>query len=208
MNSTRLTLWLVPLAIYLVFCVWYTNLSGPLSDEEIHSFVSRLEQGGATPERIANITRFMESDTGSQFIMINALDMRENPPNLPATGPDASASDLINHYMEHMYPAQFSRACHPVFFGRAVSDAMDVTGIEGAEIWDQGALFRYRSRRDVMEITTNPAFADRHGYKIGALEKTIAFPVEASLYYSDLRFMLALMLFALVSFIDLLVYRR
>jgi hypothetical protein len=110
--------------------------------------------------------------------------------------------------MEHMYPAQFSRACHPVFFGRAVFYALDLTGIQGAEVWDQGALFRYRSRRDRMEISTNPKFSERHDYKIGALQKTIAFPVETSLYYSDLRFMLALILFALVSFIDLLLYRR
>jgi hypothetical protein len=95
-----------------------------------------------------------------------------------------------------------------VFFGRAVFDAMDVSGIEGAEHWEQGALFRYRSRRDIVEIATNPAFSERHDYKMGALEKTIAFPVEAVLYYSDLRVMLALLLFSLVSFIDLLIYRR
>ena len=147
MNSSRLSLWLVPLAFYLVFCVWYTNLSGPLTGPEIEAFVQQFEQNGATPERIARVRRFMEEDTGRQFIMINALDMRDNPPDLPATGPDASASDLINHYMEHMYPAQFARASHPVFFGRAVFDAMDIVGIEGAEVWDQGALFRYRSRR-------------------------------------------------------------
>ncbi len=43
---------------------------------------------------------------------------------------------------------------------------------------------------------------------MAALEKTIATPVEAVLYYSDLRVMLALLLFSLVSFIDLLNYRR
>ncbi len=208
MNNKRLWLWLISLGVYVAFCLWYTNLAGPLSEGEIAGFITRMEQGGASPERVATMRRFMEEDTGRQFIMINALDMREDPPDLPATGPDATASDLINHYMEHMYPAQFARASHPVFFGRAVFDAMDVSGIEGAEHWEQGALFRYRSRRDILEIATNPAFAERHDYKMGALEKTIAFPVEAVLYYSDLRFILALLLFSLVSLIDLLIYRR
>ena len=208
MNRNRLTLWLLPFAVYLVFCLWYTNLSGPLSDQEIADFTLQFEQNGLPPERIENLRRFMKEDTGRQFIMINSLDMRENPPTLPATGPGASASDLINHYMEHMYPAQFARASHPVFFGLAVFDAMDISGIEGAEHWEQGALFRYRSRRDILAISSNPVFADRHDYKMGALEKTIAYPVEPSLYYSDLRLMLALILFSLVSFIDLVVYRR
>ncbi len=208
MKNKRTGLWLVPVVIYVVFSLWYTNLGGPLSSEEIDSFVAQLEQNGATAARIANIRRFMEEDSGNQFIMINALDLRENPPNLPATGPDATASDLINHYMEHMYPAQFARASHPIFFGRAIFDAMDISGIEGAEHWDMGALFRYRSRRDIMAISTNPAFAERHDYKMGALEKTIAYPVEADLYLSDPRFLLALILFSLVSFIDLMIYRR
>ena len=208
MKNKRTGLWLVPGVIYIAFCLWYTNLGGSLSSEEIDSFVAQLEQNGATAARIANIRQFMEEDSGNQFIMINALDMRENPPDLPATGPDASASDLINHYMEHMYPAQFARASHPIFFGQAIFDAMDISGIEGAEHWDMGALFRYRSRRDIMAISTNPLFAERHDYKMGALEKTIAYPVEPDLYLSDPRFLLALILFSLVSFIDLMIYRR
>ena len=208
MHSARLSLWLIPLAFYLVFCVWYTNLSGPLTEAEIDYFVEVMRDNGAAAERPTNIRRFMEQDSGRQFIMVNSLDLNETPPNLPATGAGASASDLLNHYMEHMYPAQLARACHPVFFGAVVFDAMDISGIEGGETWDQSALFRYRSRRDVMEISTNPAFADRHEYKMAALDKTIAYPVEASLYYADARFMLFLLLLALVSVIDLVLYRR
>ncbi len=29
------------------------------------------------------------------------------------------------------------------------ADALDLSGIENAESWDQAALFRYRSRRDI-----------------------------------------------------------
>jgi hypothetical protein len=208
MTSARLWLWLVPSAFYLVFCIWYTNLAGPLSDAEIQTFVAKLETAGAPAERISFVRKFMQEDTGRQLIMINALDMNENPPQLPATGPDASAAQLLNHYMAHMYPALLSRASHPVFAGRAVYDAMDVSGIEGAQTWDQGALMRYRSRRDLMEISTDPAFNERHDYKMAALEKTIAYPVEASLYYADMRIMLALILFSLISLADLLAYRR
>ena len=72
MNSTRLTLWLVPLAIYLVFCVWYTNLVGPLTEQEITELVAQFENNGVPADRIDNLRRFMEEDTGRQFIMINS----------------------------------------------------------------------------------------------------------------------------------------
>jgi len=89
-----------------------------------------------------------------------------------------------------------------------VYPSMDLIGIQHAEDWDQGALFRYRSRRDLMEISTDPAFSERHDYKLAALTKTIAYPVETVLYFSDLRLMLALLLFSLVALADLLIYRR
>lgn len=208
MKSRRLWLWLITAFAYVAFALWYTNLSGPLTEEEINAFVQTAESHDAPPERIAMIRKFMEEDTGNQFIMVNNLDMAEAPPTLPATGPGASASELIDHYMEHMYPAQFKRASHPVFYGNAVATAMDLTGIENAESWTHGALFRYRSRRDVLAISTDPRFSERHEYKLAALTKTIAYPVEPVLYPNDLRILLALVLFSLVSLIDLIVYRR
>lgn len=149
MNSRRLWLWLIPALCYVLFALWYTNLSGPLTEAEISAFVQLAESSDAPPERIAMMRKFMQEDTGNQFIMVNNLDMAEAPPSLPATGPGASASELMHHYMGHMFPALFKRASHPAFFGRAVAGAMDLSGIENAEVWSQGALFRYRSRRDV-----------------------------------------------------------
>jgi hypothetical protein len=208
MNSRRASLWFIPFAIYIVFLVWYTNLSGPITEKEMQSYLATMQANGADPSRMDFLRTFMTSDTGNHFIMINILDLNESPPDLPATGPQATAADLINHYMAHMYPAQLARASHPVFFGQAIHDAMDLTGIENAEHWEQGALFRYRSRRDLMDIATDPKFAERHDYKLGALEKTIAFPVQPTLHLSDLRLLLALLLFSLVAFVDLLVYRK
>lgn len=208
MKNRRLWLWIVPALGYVLFALWYTNLSGPLTKEEIKAIVQLAESNNAAPERVAMIRRFMEEDTGNQFIMVNNLDMAEAPPALPATGPGAGASELIGHYMEHMYPALFKRASHPVFFGNVVANAMDLTGIENAESWTQGALFRYRSRRDVMAISTDPRFTERQEYKLAALDKTIAYPVEPVLYPNDLRIFVALVLLSLVSLADLVIYRR
>ena len=200
--TKRSWVWLAPALFYLIFFSWYTNLKGPLSPEEINHFVDILEANGSTPDRIVEIKRFMEEDDGKHFYMMNLLDLTDNPPELPATGADDSSAELMTHYMEYMSPALFSRACHPAFFGRVVADALDLSGIENAESWDQAALYRYRSRRDMIAIATNPKFLERHDYKIASLEKTIASPVKPLFFLGDLRFTLGLILFALVSILN------
>ena len=207
-SQARLYFWVFGFTFYTFFFVWYTNFDGPMRDDEIESVLKRIELSDRSPEEITNIEHFMRTDTGNDFIMVNLLDMNESPPTLPATGPGAGPMDLINHYMEHMYPAQFKRASHPVFFGRAVADAMDLSGINGARHWDQGVLFRYRSRRDVIAIATNPAFSERHDYKMAALIKTIAFPVEPVVHPGDLRILLVLLLFSVFALVDLLTFSR
>ncbi len=154
----RRYLWLFAALLYVVFFSWYTNFDGPMEDDEIQQVLIQAKANGRSAESLETLELFMRGDTGNDFIMINLLDMNESPPDLPATGRGAGPMQLINHYMEHMYPAQFKRASHPIFFGRAVADAMDISGIEGASHWDQGALFRYRSRRDIIAIATNPKF--------------------------------------------------
>ena len=200
--TKRSWFWLAPALFYLIFFGWYTNLKGPLSPEEINHFVDILEANGSTPDRIVEIKRFMEEDDGKHFYMMNLLDLTDNPPQLSATGPDASSAELMDHYMEFMNPELYSRACHPVFFGRVLADALDLSGIENAESWDQAALFRYRSIRDMIAIVTNPKFLERHDYKIASLEKTIANPVKPLFFLGDLRFILGLILFVLVSIVN------
>ena len=204
----RFYFWFTAALLYVFFVVWYTNFDGPMQEDEIAEVLKQARASGRSVQSLKTLEDFMRTDTGNDFIMVNLLDMNESPPNLPATGPDADPMQLINHYMEHMYPAQFKRASHPIFFGRAVADAMDISGVEGANHWDQGALFRYRSRRDIIAIATNPAFNERHDYKMAALTKTIAFPVEPVLNPGDARIVFGLLLFSIFSLLDMFLFRR
>ncbi len=208
MGSTRFWIWVPPLILYAVFWLWYTPLSGPMTPEEIEAAVARVEQSNSDPAQMDRIRRFLEEDDGRPFVMINLLDTNEQPRELPATGPGAGAGDLLNHYMEYMYPALLSRASHPVFAGVSVAESLDLVGIEGAEVWDQAALMRYRSRRDMWAISNHPSFGDRHEYKMEALAKTIAFPVAPVLFLSDLRIILALAFLALAGLLDVFLVRR
>lgn len=201
-------LWAISASIYAGFFAWYTNLSGPLTEQEVEERLQLMRAKDAAPERIAVVEAFMRSDTGDDLVMINLLDMNEVPPALPATGPGADADELMDHYMEHMYRELLKRASHPVFFGIAVADAMDIQGIDGGSHWERAGLVRYRSRRDLLEIALDPDFSERHDYKVGALAKTIAYPVEPILHPGDPRLLLALLLTAITAVIHLVAFRR
>ena len=206
--TSRKLLWLVPLVLYLAFVYWYTNTSGPLKPEEIRSFTQKATEAGFQSDWIEPIHAFMSSDTGRQFFMVNAIDLNEDPPDVEGADPGETATQLLNRYMEYMYPAMLRRASHPVFLASAVNTSLDLVGIEGAEDWNLVVVMRYRSRRDLLEIATNPEFLDRHDFKIAALTKTIAYPTESKIYMSDPRFLLALILVALVALIDIAVFGR
>jgi hypothetical protein len=56
------------------------------------------------------------------------------------------------------------------------------------------ALMRYKSRRAFMEVISNPKMSEKHDFKVAALDKTIAYPVETEVYLGDPRLLLAFIL--------------
>ena len=207
--------WFILIFIYCTFFVWYTDLGGKLDSDEIATYLVKMQDnreavGFSSPaakekakEQGAIIEEFMREDSGRQFFVVNNIDMSENPQDVEGAQPGEDADQLMGRYMEHMYAELFKRASHPVFLGSAVSTAIDIVGIENAESWDSAALMRYKSRRAFMEIVSNPKMLGKHEFKIAALNKTIAYPVETVVYLSDPRLLLGLILIIIGLIIQL-----
>jgi hypothetical protein len=176
-----LVVWAILAALYVGFRVWYDGGGGPLTPAEVAHYLSLFDERGAPPDRVAKLRDFMESDTGSDFVMANFIHFQEN----------AEARADMDRYMAHMYPELFRRACHPVLAGPTVARALDLWGIEDAERWSMVGLVRYRSRRDMLEIATNPAFWGAHEFKTAAMAQTIAVPVEPVLQLGSPRWLAA-----------------
>ena len=98
-------------------------LGGKLDKEEIQFFLEKFEENAsansADPETYNSqknlIKRFMEEDTGRQFLMVNNIDMNDDPEDVEGAEPGESAERLLDRYMEHMYAQLLKRACHPCF---------------------------------------------------------------------------------------------
>ncbi len=189
-------IWLILVLVYAAFFSWYTSFDGPLTDDEMKYYMSQFENREPPPpaEAIERLRKFMEEDTGDDFVMVNVIDMYETPLQIEGVKPGETSNEVLAKYMEYMYPALFSRASHPVLFGESAGSAMDLMNADGMGEWTQGAGMRYRSRRDMLEIATNPAFQGSHDFKIAAMRKTIAFPIDPWAQLGDPRLVLALLL--------------
>ena len=189
-------IWLVSIGLYVAFFSWYTSFGGPLTDEEIAHYIAQVESSdpAPSPERIAMLRKFMEEDTGDDFVMVNVIDIYDTPLQIEGVAPGESSDDVLAKYMDYMLPELISRACHPVLYGQAANTAMDIMNADGMEQWTRGAGMRYRSRRDLLEIAGNSDFAGSHEFKIAAMRKTIAFPIDPWFQLGDPRLVLALLL--------------
>ena len=78
-------IWASLIIIYSLFFAWYTDFGGKLSDEEIQYFSDKFESNALKDGRVIEprtkelLQKFMEEDSGKQFMMVNVFDMSENP---------------------------------------------------------------------------------------------------------------------------------
>ncbi len=186
--------WLILVLLYGAFFGWYTAFGGPLTSAEIERNIEGLRQAGMAPERLEVWRAFMQSDSGDDFAMLNAIALRDTPLEAPGVPAGESAAAVLSRYSDPFLGRALRRAAHPVLGGRASADAIDLWGIEGAEHWSHGAVVRYRSRRDLMDQVLHTSQSGIHAYKIAAMEKTIAFPLDPWFQLGDPRLLLALLL--------------
>ena len=187
--------WVILALVYAVFFYWYTSFEGPITQEEIVHFTEVVNGAPGMDDEKARVwIEFMENDTGDDWAMWNAVDLADRPKPMAGVEPGATSDEVVNRYAEPFFAKAFLRAAHPVFTGSAAAPALDIWGIEGAEDWDEGLLVRYRSRRDLMEIMEEMVSSDDsiHAFKVAAVEKTIAFPLDPWFQLGDPRILLAL----------------
>jgi hypothetical protein len=186
--------WLVLALLWGFFFSWYTSFRGPLQADEIERYMTVLSQNARSPEGLARWRHFMETDTGDDFAMANFIELREEPEQVEGVTPGESSTEVLSRYTKPFLGAAARSAAHPVLFGWAAAGALDHWGIDRAENWTNAGVIRYRSRRDVLEQAVRAVGQDIHRFKIAAMEKTIAFPIDPWFSTGDPRFLLALVL--------------
>ena len=91
-------------ALFVAFCSWYTSCGGPLDAQEIDRYARIMSERGQSPERITMLRAFLEDDSGDDFVMVNLIELREPPEQVPGVAPGDTAQQVLGKYMEHMWP--------------------------------------------------------------------------------------------------------
>lgn len=204
-----LWIWVGAVVLYAAFSLWYNNWSGPLDSAEIEVYAERLAASPETrdPERAAAMRAFLESDDGGEFFMVNLIRLHPGPVTLPGSDETESASAVLERYTRPFLGGALRRATHPAFAGPAAGSYLESWGVEPDPGWTFAGIIRYRSRRDVMDLATDPQFADIHAYKLAAIANTLAFPVAPSRIHTGPKLLVPLVL-ALVAALTHLLVRR
>lgn len=189
-------IWGAALAAYVAFRLWYDNWSGPLTQAEIDEFLAaragKLEATGNSPEIMR---AFLEADDGREFVMLNLVKARAEAVDDPKTGKPVPGIELLQRYASRFMPVLFRKGGHPGIVGRKVGGYIDAWNVEADPGWTVFGLMRYRSRRDMIRLASDPRFAEAHPEKLLGTAATYSFPTQRTLsLYASPRVTVALVL--------------
>ena len=202
---TGLWIWLTAVLFYLAFRVWYDNWRGPLRREEIDAYLEKIEGSELTDTSdLDSLRRFMEEDDGREFIMLNLVRLNPELVPHPETGELTSPAKLLREYLGTFVPQLVRRAGHPLLQARKVGGYVDAWNVEPDPGWSFMGYMRYRSRRDLAELATAPAFLAAHPFKAAAMPNTFSFPTQPMLsLYAGPRVWVGLVLALVAAVIHL-----
>lgn len=171
-------IWGSALALYVLFRLWYDNWRGPLTKAEIDAFFTKVQgrySGGNDP---AVLRRFLEEDDGKEFVMLNLVKIEEGMVPHPETGEQVSGYSMMRRYSDPFVKALMRRGGHPGMVGAKVGPYIDAWNVQGDPGWSIFGLMRYRSRRDLVAMASDPFFHEIHPYKLLGIPTTFSFPTQ------------------------------
>jgi hypothetical protein len=180
----------VAIFVYLAFLAWYDGWPRRrLSPAELGTYIEKMRamragQGDAAVQAIERFRAFGANDDGGEFHMVNLLRWRPADQN----------GDAHRRYMRAWAKVAVPRASHPIYRGKV---AGKIQGTPEERLWDDVAIMRYRSRRDILKIATSDSFMRDAGQKGVAVEYTDAYPAVPRLLLGSPRILALLVVFVL-----------
>ena len=198
--------WGVFALLLLLFSWWHGAFESPLTADEIDNFIIAYKKHNPKVDT-EKLRLFMEADDGQPVFMLNAIKNYDTPIEVNGKKFGNSSNEALEEYTNHVFPYLIKRGSYPIYSGNAAFKTLESWGIENAEVWTSGAIVRYRSRRVMMEMITDPVFSQFHDAKLAAIEKTIAYPTTAEVSIGGLGGMVFFILLSFSLIVQLFIQR-
>jgi hypothetical protein len=185
--------------IYVLFLLWHRRwFSKPLSKEELTAWQENQERGQHSVysdlER-ENVRAFLEADDGKPFYMVNLMKYRDKALYPGGEFPEVKTGRQANaHYTKAVVRELIKRGSYPVFLSSKLSNLLTPGGDE--DFFEEVGIVRYRSRRDMLQMTNGPDFIKAEPHKWASMEKTVVVPTK-KLLMIDLGVLVPLVLFVI-----------
>lgn len=201
--SRRRWPWAVAGLLYVLFLLWHEPwLRAPLTPTEAAGALQGLEGAtGLSSDEKAAIRAFFSSDDGQAFYNVNLMQYRDRAQYAdgsvrPGIGTGAEAADA---YARVVVPMLLRRGSYPLFTAAKIAPFL-AEGAPGADFFQEVAIVRYRSRRDMLEMITDPAYKAGSAHKFASLARNVAVPTRGMLVVNlGLLVPLGLLLAALLA---------
>lgn len=172
-----LWIWIGAALSYVAFRAWYDDRRGPLRPDEIERFLAALpSMPGAEGNDAATLRRFLEADDGREFYMLNLVRLAPGAVPHPRTGVPVQPMALLREYLRGFLPVLLRHAGHPLLQVTKIGGYVDAWNVPPDPGWSLVGMMRYRSRRDLIELASDPRFLAAHPFKFAAIPMTASFP--------------------------------
>ena len=196
--------WLIATALSTAFLLWHQPWFGkPLTAAEIDAaFAVSVDRATALPEsEKVKLRAFFASDDGRPFYNVNLMLYRDVA--IYADGNQRpgirTGTDAADAYSRAIIPLLLARGSYPVFISSKISNLLE-EGAPGADFFQEVAIVRYRSRRDMLEMISHPNYLAGGPHKFASLAKNVAVPTTG-LVPLDASVVIPLILFGLAALV-------
>jgi hypothetical protein len=172
-----LWIWLGAGLLYAAFRGWYDNWRRPLRADEVDRFIEAMRgTPGGEVNDLDTVRRFLEADDGREFTMLNLVKLAPGEVPHPTTGVPTRAIALMREYVSGFLSVMVRHGGHPALQAVKIGGYFDAWNVPPDPGWTIVGMMRYRSRRDMAELATDPRFTVAHPFKIAAIPTTASFP--------------------------------
>jgi hypothetical protein len=202
----------VLVAIYAGWFVWYGGTGGPVTKQELAAYIGDMKAKSTSSQQVRNeaaelMHRLAESDSGGEFLMINLMNYREKA-LYPADSEWADETDAMladKRYSDGVVKELLTRGSLPILKAKT-------TGVfiidEDWRHWDEVAIVRYRSAKDMLDMMVGMADSGLSVHKFASMEQTHVFPAQPVISLFLVRLLFALLLFFVATVVTLVVNKR